>query len=719
MLENIINLVAKNTNIKHKDIQATINLLDEGNTVPFIARYRKDVTNNLDEKEIRLIKSRTEYIRKLEKRKDEVLKKIKKQGKLNKKIQSKIERAEILQEVEDLYRPYKKKRKTRADKAKEKGLEPLAKLIWEQEITNEEKDNYGEKYKNIEFELDILNDVYQGARDIIAEWISDNAEIRRWIRRFFLKQGILFSFCNSKENDTDGKYELYYDYSEKVSLIPSHRILALNRGEKEGVLNIKITVNGKEIIEYIERVIIKRDSLFMEDIELAIEDAFKRLIEPSIIRDIRNKLSEKAEKHAIQIFSKNLRSLLLQAPIFDKIILGIDPGFKSGSKIAVIDKNGKVLDIETIYPHPPLNKKKEAKLIIKGLIDKHDVDIIAIGNGTASRETELFISDFIKESAKLKYVIVSEAGASVYSASKLAAEEFPDLDVSLRGAVSIARRLQDPMSELVKINPRSVGVGLYQHDVNEKKLDDSLKDVIESVVNYVGVDVNTASYSLLQYVSGIDKRIAKNILKMRDIEGDFKKREDLLKVKYLGLKTYTQAAGFLRIYSLKDPFGRTPIHPESYKSTEIFFQELGFKSADLMDNKKFEKIRELLNNVNIEKKASELNIGNHTLNDIIEALKKPGRDPRSDIPKPIFKKDILKFEDLKIDMILEGTIRNVVDFGAFVDIGIKEDGLIHISQLSEKYLKHPLEIVNVGDIIKIKIIDIDERRKRISLSMRF
>lgn len=715
-MQDIISRIAENNNFKKNQVKAAVDLIDDGNTIPFIARYRKEMTGNLDEEELRVIQERLDYIRNLNKRKEEVIRLIDEQEKLTEELEEKIKNAEILQEVEDLYRPYKQKRQTRATKAKEKGLEPLAKIIWDQEEDINLAD-ITEDYIDPERDLNNYEEVLQGANDIIAEWISDDAEIRKKVREISFKKGVISSSLKDEELDEKEKYKIYYDYQEAVEKIPPHRVLALNRGEEEEVLKVKVKVPKERIYDYINNKIIVNYSPFKNNLIEVIKDAYKRLIFPSIEREIRNDLTDKAEEHAIEIFGKNLRSLLLQPPYKGKKVIAIDPGFRTGSKVCAVDETGKLLDTATIYPHPPQNNKEKSKKSIKNIINKHNINTIAIGSGTASRETELFISEIIEEGKDLNYIIVNEDGASVYSASKLAREEFPELDVAMRGAVSIARRLQDPLAELVKIEPKSIGVGLYQHDVDEKKLNESLKNVVESAVNYVGVDLNTASPSLLQYVAGVNSSVAENIVEQRKEKGSYKKRSELKEVYGLGPKTFKQAAGFIRIFSSEDPLARTPIHPESYETAEILLKDLNFSVEDIKTEKKLDKLKDKLSEIDFRKKAKEISVGLPTLKDIVKSLKKPGRDPRAELSAANFRDDVLKLEDLKPEMILEGTVRNVVDFGAFVDIGVKEDGLVHISEMSSSYVKDPLEVVQVGDVIKVKILEIDEKRKRIALSM--
>ncbi len=719
MKKQIINNIAVNKNINKKQVHSTIKLLDEGNTIPFIARYRKEETGNLDEEKIREVKDELEYLRNLEERKEKVIDLIAKQDKLTDELKQKIKKTTSLQELEDLYRPFKKKRKTRASKAINRGLKPLAKKIWSQKIKKGKLEQLAAQYLNPDKELDTVEAVLKGARDIIAEWISDNAEIRKEIRSYTFNNGKIKSEVKNEKKDEQSKYKLYYQYQEPVSRIPPHRILACNRGEKEDILRIKIEVDTEEIFSLIKKKIIENNSIFYHQILEAIKDSYKRLIAPSIEREIRNNLTEKAEEHAIEIFGNNLRNLLLKAPYRNKVIMGIDPGFKSGCKVCVINKRGDLIAYNTIYPHPPQNRVKTSKNKLENMIKDNNVDSIAIGNGTASRETEVFIVEKIIQSGiNVNYTIVNEAGASVYSASSVGKKEFPELDVVFRGAVSIARRLQDPLAELVKINPRHIGVGLYQHDVNNKKLEKSLKNVVESVVNYVGVNLNTASPSLLKYVAGISSSNSEQIIEYRKQNKGFTGREELKEVYGIGPRTYQQAAGFLRIFSKKDPLARTPIHPETYEETKELLNNLGYKITDILDKEMLNEIKETLDNLDLKNKVKDLEVGLPTLEDIINSLKKPGYDPREQLSEPIFREDILKIEDLKEGMMLKGTVRNVVDFGAFVDIGVKEDGLVHISELSQEYVENPLEIVQVGDKIKVEVIEIDLKRNRISLRRR-
>ena len=727
-MEKIIKIIADELNIKEKQVEATIKLIDEGNTIPFIARYRKEVTGGLSDETLRDLSDRLNYLRNLEQRKEEVVKAIEEQGKLTDEILQNIAIAKTLAEVEDIYRPYKQKKKTRATVAKAKGLEPLAKIIIDQE---EKQDIFeiAKQYINIEklSEEDKNNkdkvvntaeEAVQGALDIIAEDISDEPKYRKEIKRFCYREGIIVT--TAAKEDEKSNYEMYYNYSEAIKFIPSHRILAINRGEKEEFLKVKLEKPEEKILAYIERDILKKEETqFTNMLKETILDSFKRLIEPSIEREIRTDLTSMAEEKAIKVFGQNSKQLLLGAPIKGKTVMGFDPAYRTGCKIAVIDETGKVLDYTTVYPTEPQNDIEGAKKELLKLIEKDKVDMIAIGNGTASRESEMFVADMIKEASReVCYVIVSEAGASVYSASKLATEEYPDINVSIRGAISIARRLQDPLAELVKIDPKAIGVGQYQHDVNQKRLAESLTGVVEDSVNKVGVDVNTATPSLLSYVAGINTSIAKNIVKYRDENGKLKNRKQLLKVPKLGKVAFEQCAGFLRIMDGDNPLEVTAVHPESYEATEKLLKSIGFDKNDLKDKEKVINLREKLKNIDVLKTAKELEIGELTLKDIISELMKPGRDPRDEMPKPILRQDVLKLEDLKEGMILTGTVRNVIDFGAFVDIGVKYDGLVHISEMSDKYIKNPSDIVSVGDIVKVRVIKIDMERKKVGLSMK-
>lgn len=709
--------LAKELNWPKGKIAKTIELLDEGNTIPFIARYRKEITGEMDETILRQLVERLGYLRNLAKRKEEVINSIREQEKLTPELEKAINAAQVLQEVEDLYLPYRPKRKTRASVAKEKGLEPLA-LLFMNGDTKDTPPILAEKFINPELGVESIEEAIQGAQDIVAEVVADDAEIRKIARNLVWAEGLINSKAQDPESITP--YEMYYDYQELVKKIPPHRILAVNRGEKEKALQVKILQPEDKIIERINKKYLEAGAKTCQDIlEEAVKDSYKRLISPAIEREIRNELTATAEERAIKIFAQNLHNLLLQPPVKGKVVLGVDPGFRTGCKLAVVDETGKVLEIGVMYPHPPQKKSQEAKELLAQLITKWRVDIVAIGNGTASRETELLVADLIKDLEEpVQYIIVSEAGASVYSASKLAKEEFPDYDLSLRSAVSIARRLQDPLAELVKIEPKAVGVGQYQHDVTPKKLDEALTGVVESCVNSVGVEINTASSALLQYVAGLTKSTANGIIKYREEKGKIRQREELLNVPRLGQKAFTQCAGFIRIADGLNPLDNTPVHPESYEAAAKLLEVLGFSLNDL-NSEKMPEIRNALIKVEIKEMAEKLNIGEPTLKDIVEALQKPGRDPREELPPPLFRTDVLAMEDLKPGMELHGTVRNVVDFGAFVDIGVKQDGLVHISQLGEKYIKHPMEVVAIGDIVKVKVLEVDINRGRISLTMRF
>ena len=715
-MDKIIQTIAGEFNIKPVQVENTVKLIDEGNTIPFIARYRKEVTGNLSDEVLRDLNDRLIYLRNLEKRKEEVIKSIEEQGKLTDELFIAIGTAKTLAEVEDLYRPYKQKKRTRAIIAKEKGLEPLAKIIIEQKETKTileiAKEYISEKKK-----VESAEDAIAGAKDIIAEDISDNAKYRKYIKGACYREALIETKASKEEEKSN--YEMYYDFSEEIKKIPSHRILAINRGESEEFLKVKLSKPEDKILYYIEKDVIKGETQFTEILKDTILDSYKRLIEPSIEREIRSDLTEKAEEQAIKVFGENAKQLLLGAPLKDLVVMGFDPAYRTGCKIAVIDETGKVLDTTTVYPTAPQNDVAGAKKELLTLIKKHNINMIAIGNGTASRESEMFVAELIKEADhEVYYAIVSEAGASVYSASKLATEEYPDINVSLRGAISIARRLQDPLAELVKIDPKAIGVGQYQHDVDQKKLSESLTGVVEDAVNKVGVDLNTATPSLLSYVSGINKTIAKNIVTYRDENGKFKNRKQLLKVAKLGNAAFEQCAGFVRIFGGENPLEVTAVHPESYEIAEKLLDKLGFNKKDLLNKEKLTEIKVKLGSVNASKMAEELDVGALTLEDIIKELSKPGRDPREDMPKPILKSDVLKLEDLKEGMILNGTVRNVIDFGAFVDIGVKHDGLVHISELSDKFVKNPRDVVSVGDIVKVKVIGIDLEKQKVALSMK-
>ena len=717
---DILQIIADELNVKYKQVENAVNLIDEGNTIPFIARYRKEVTGGLSDEDLRILYERLNYLRNLENRKEEVKNSIEEQGKLTDEIVQALQNAKILAEVEDIYRPYKQKKRTRATVAKEKGLEPLSEALINQDnkVSIEE---IAKKFINPEKGVETVEDAIAGAKDIIAENISDNPTYRKEIKRYCYRDGVIATEVNEKdEKDDKATYQMYFDFNEKVNRIPSHRILAINRAEKENAIKLKIQKPEENIIDFIERDVIKdKNSNYANILEDTVEDSFKRLIEPSVEREIRSDLTEKAEEKAIKVFGQNAKQLLMGAPLKGLTVMGFDPAYRTGCKIAVIDETGKLLATTTVYPTEPQNKVEEAKKELKSLIKKYNINMIAIGNGTASRESEKFVADMISEiGQEVYYAIVSEAGASVYSASKLATEEYPDINVSLRGAISIARRLQDPLAELVKIDPKAIGVGQYQHDVNQKKLAESLAGVVEDAVNEVGVDVNTATPSLLSYVSGINKTIANNIVKYRDENGKIMERKELLKVPKLGKVAFEQCAGFIRIFDGKNPLEITAVHPESYEKTEQLLENIGYKKEDLKDSEKLKDIKLKLSGVNIKDMSQKLEIGEMTLKDIIDELSKPGRDPRDEMPKPILRSDVLKFEDLKEGMVLNGTVRNVIDFGAFVDIGVKHDGLVHISELSENYVKNPSDVVSIGDIVKVKVIKIDNDRQKVSLSMK-
>ena len=709
---NINKIIADELSIKLSQVDAAVKLIDEGNTIPFISRYRKEATGALNDEQLRNLYDRLTYLRNLDEKKATVLSSIEEQGLLTDELKAQINDAMTMVVLEDLYRPYRPKRRTKASIAKEKGLEGLANIILLQ-MTKKPLDEEAKAYLNPEKEVNTIEDAINGAKDIIAENISDDADYRMWIRKYTFNNGSIVS--KAKDEKAESVYEMYYDYSEAVKKVPGHRVLAMNRGEAEKVLTIKISVDEEQIIKYLEsKVIVNNNENTAPQLKEAITDAFSRLIFPSIEREIRNELTEKAEDSAINVFGKNLEQLLLQPPVSGHVVLGWDPAFRTGCKLAVVDATGKVLDTTVIYPTAPQNKVEESKKTVKALINKYGISLISLGNGTASRESEVIIADIIKEAdSHVEYAIVNEAGASVYSASKLATEEFPNFDVGQRSAASIARRIQDPLAELVKIDPKSIGVGQYQHDMNQKKLSDALTGVVEDCVNKVGVDLNTASAALLEYISGINKTLAKNIVEYRETNGRFKNRKQLLKVPKLGPKAYEQCAGFLRILNGDNPLDATSVHPESYEITNKLLDKLGFSVSDIKTGLK------LSDMIKDKKKlSSELSVGELTLSDILKELEKPGRDPREDSPKPALRSDVLSLEDLREGMILKGTIRNVIDFGAFVDIGVHQDGLVHISQICEQYIKHPLEKVSVGDIVEVKVLSIDIAKKRIALTMR-
>ncbi|MCY7580172.1 Tex family protein [Bacillus altitudinis] len=709
----LLKQIATELKLSTKQIGSVIQLLEDGNTVPFIARYRKEQTGSLDEVQIQTISERYTYIQNVMNRKEEVIRLIAEQDKLTDELKQKIEQAHKLQEVEDLYRPFKQKRKTKANVAKAKGLEPLAEYLLK--LPNDEIEKKASAFINEEKEVTTAEEALEGAQHIIAEQLADDPDMRKWIRSETYQKGSLVTSGKDVESDEKNVYEMYYDYQEPIKKIVPHRVLAVNRGEKEGILKAAIEPPAENIRFYLDKQVLKgKQTTARPFIEAAIDDAYKRLIQPSIEREIRKELTEKAEEQAIHIFAENLRKLLLQPPMKGKRVLGVDPAFRTGCKLAVVDDTGKVHHIGVIYPHPPVQKKAEAKQKVKEIIQSSNIEVIAIGNGTASRETEQFIADLIQElDQPVSYLIVNEAGASVYSASALAREEFPDLQVEERSAISIARRLQDPLAELVKIDPKSVGVGQYQHDVSQKQLNSSLTFVVETVVNQVGVNVNTASQALLQYVSGLSKAVAGNIIKRREEIGRFTSRKELKDIPRLGAKTYEQCIGFLRITDGQDPLDRTGIHPESYKETKQFLRMINMTPDDLGTEQLKEKIAE----VKLDEAAQQLDIGTITLQDIIDQLTRPERDPRDEVPKPLLKTDVLKLEDLKQGMELQGTVRNVVDFGAFVDIGVKQDGLVHISKLSNRFVKHPLDVVSVGDIVTVWVDSVDQAKGRVALSM--
>jgi protein Tex len=712
--EPLLNKVSKELNLSIKNVKNVISLLEEGNTVPFIARYRKEQTGALDEVQIRSIMDKWNYIQNLEQRKEEVIRLIEEQGKLTEELTLAIRKADKLQTVEDLYRPYKQKRRTKATVAKEKGLEPLAEWI----LTFPSRGNLEEKASHFvseEKEVKTTEEALNGAKDIIAEYISDEASYREYIRGYTFRKGLMESKVKKEEEDEKKVFEMYYSYQEPIHKVVPHRVLAMNRGEKEDVLKVTIQPDAEGILHYLQRQVIKNvQSISAPLVKEAVEDSYKRLIQPSVEREIRNELTDKAEDQAIHIFSENLRKLLLQPPMKGKMVLGVDPAFRTGCKLAVINETGKTLDINVIYPHPPKSNRAKAEEVLKDILKKHSIEVVAIGNGTASRETEQFVVDVLKEfEGSVSYLIVNEAGASVYSASEVAREEFPDFQVEERSAVSIARRLQDPLAELVKIDPKSVGVGQYQHDVSQKKLNESLTFVVETAVNKVGVNVNTASSSLLQYVAGLSKTVASNIVKKREEEGKFQSRAQLKKIPRLGAKTYEQCIGFLRIVDGKELLDRTPIHPDNYSDVKKLLNKVGLSVQEIGS----EELKLALNQLNIDEVSEELEIGKLTLKDIIDSLIRPGRDPRDEFPKPLLKKDVLKLSDLSEGMELQGTVRNVVDFGAFIDIGVKQDGLVHISKLKNGFVKHPLDVVSVGDVVTVWVESVDVQKGRVALTM--
>lgn len=708
--------ITEELNVKSWQVDAAVKLIDEGNTIPFIARYRKEATGTLDDEQLRKLHERLLYLRNLEEKKEQVLSSIEEQGKLTEELKTQILTAETLVVVDDLYRPYRPKRRTRAIIAKEKGLEPLAMLITLQKA-DKPLDEIAAEYLDTEKGVESVEDAIAGAKDIIAESISDEADYRIWIRKQTMQKGVIIS--SAKDAEAESVYEMYYDFEESVKKLAGHRILALNRGEKEKFLTVKIEAPEEDVIRYLEKKVIRRDNMYtISALKEAIQDAYKRLIAPAIEREIRNELTEKAEDGAIEVFKKNLEQLLMAPPIAGHTVLGWDPAFRTGCKLAVVDPTGKVIGTTVIYPTAPTTPKKieASKKLLKEIIKKYNITLISVGNGTASRESEMFIVDLLKEiPQKVQYVIVSEAGASVYSASKLASEEFPKFDVGQRSATSIARRLQDPLAELVKIDPKAIGVGQYQHDMNQKKLSEALSGVVEDCVNRVGVDLNTASAPLLSYISGISSTIAKNIVVYREENGRFKSRKELLKVAKLGPKAYEQCAGFMRIQGGSNPLDGTSVHPESYEAAEKLLKKQGFAAEDVAAGR----LSGLSLTIGDYKKlAEELDVGEITLRDIVKELEKPARDPRDEMPKPILRTDVLEMKDLTEGMVLKGTVRNVIDFGAFVDIGVHQDGLVHISEMTDRYIKHPLEVVSVGDIVDVKVMSVDLKKKRIQLTMK-
>ena len=714
---DILQVITQELGVEKWQVEAAVKLIDEGNTIPFISRYRKEATGTLNDEQLRNLNERLTYLRNLEDKKKQVLSSIEDQGKLTKELKEQILAAQTLVVVEDLYRPYRPKRRTRATIAKEKGLEPLANIIMLQ-MTNKSIEEEAEAFVSEEKEVASVAEAIAGAKDIIAEHISDEADYRIHIRDLTAKKGTISSVA--KDPEAQSVYEMYYDFEEPVKKLAGHRVLALNRGEKEKFLTIKVAAPEEDIIRYLEKQVITRDNPFTTPILKEVtEDSYKRLIAPAIEREIRSDLTEKAEDGAIKVFGKNLEQLLMQPPIAGQTVLGWDPAFRTGCKLAVVDPTGKVLDTTVVYPTAPTNEKKirAAKDTVEGMIKKYGISLISVGNGTASRESEQVIVDMLKEipEAKVQYVITNEAGASVYSASKLATEEFPNFDVGQRSAASIARRVQDPLAELVKIDPKSIGVGQYQHDMNQKKLGEALTGVVEDSVNKVGVDLNTASASLLEYISGVSKAIAKNIVVYREENGRFTTRKELLKVAKLGPKVFEQCAGFMRITGGTNPLDATSVHPESYEAASRLLEKLGYSAEDIAGGK-LERLGRQIKDY--KKLAAELEIGEITLRDIVKELEKPARDPRDEMPKPILRTDVLDIKDLKEGMVLKGTVRNVIDFGAFVDIGVHQDGLVHISQMSEKFIKHPLEAVSVGDVVEVRVLGVDEKKNRISLSMK-
>lgn len=722
---NIIEKLASEFKVKTSQVEHTVELIDEGNTIPFIARYRKEVTGGLSDVTLRDMDERLQYLRNLEARKEEVIRLIDEQGKLTEELKSEIEKAEVLQRVEDLYKPYKQKKATRASKAKERGLEPLAMIFYAQQKQKGTPEEIAADFINPEKEVNTAEDAVHGAMDIIAEMIADDADLIKAVREKTFAKGRIATEATDPEEQT--VYDMYYGSSEAIAKMPNHRVLAVNRGEKEKKLKVKVAVDSEEITGLIAKQIIRGKSVFTGILEDTIADAYKRLIAPSVEREMRNVLTERAEADAVKVFAKNTEKLLMVPPVKGKRVLSIDPGYRTGCKVAVLDETGKLKAYTTIYPTQPKNDVAGTEKTLQKIIEKYGTDIIVIGNGTASRETEEVVANFLKKhDYDIQYTIVNEAGASVYSASKLATEEYPDLDVTTRGAMSLGRRLQDPLAELVKIDPKHIGVGQYQHDINQKQLDTALTNVVEDCVNRVGVDLNTASPSLLSYIAGVNAGIAKNIVAYREEHGSFTNRKELMKVSKLGEKAFKQCAGFMRIADGSEPLDSTSVHPESYKAAEEMMAKIGISKEEIagggaknIDEKIFRAYPAKKPSESVKKMAEDLGIGEMTLSDIIAEMKKPARDPREDAPPVIFRNDVRSFDDLKVDMELTGTVRNVVDFGAFVDIGVKQDGLVHISQLSNKYIKHPMDVVSVGDTVKVKILSIDKEKQKIGLTMKF
>ncbi|NLW03433.1 MAG: RNA-binding transcriptional accessory protein [Clostridiaceae bacterium] len=715
-MADILSRLADELKIKKSQAENAVRLIDDGNTIPFIARYRKEVTGGLDDQLLRELFDRLTYLRNLEQRREEVRRLIGEQGNLTGEINEALNRAETLQEIEDIYRPFKPKRRTRASIAREKGLESLAAVIYAQSLKTGDISEVAAPYVDAKKGVNSTEEAILGALDIIAEMISDNAEYRKAIREMTFREGVMVTSAKKEE---DSPYQMYYDFKEPVARIAPHRVLAINRGEREGYLSVKLEAPEERILDWLKnRSVLKEPSIFKTYVEKAVEDAYQRLIKPSIENEIRSGLTETASEQAIKVFAKNLRNLLLQPPVRGRVVLGLDPAYRTGVKLAVVDQTGKVLHTGVIYPTPPQSRTEESGKMVKALIEKYGIEVIAIGNGTASRETEIFTAGVIREMERgVKYMVVNEAGASVYSASKLGAEEFPDYDVSVRSAISIARRLQDPLAELVKIDPKAIGVGQYQHDMNQKRLGEALAGVVEDCVNSVGVDLNTASAALLSYVSGINAAIARNIVAWREENGSLKSRKELLKVKKLGAKTFEQCAGFLRIPGGENILDNTSVHPESYESCEKLLELTGHTLQDVAE-RRLGDLQSKVSETGLEKVAERIGVGVPTLTDIIKELMKPGRDPRDELPPPLMSEDIMEMKDLKPGMVLSGTVRNVVDFGAFVDIGVHQDGLVHISELSDRFVRNPMEVVSVGDIVKVRVLDVDLKRKRISLSMK-